>query len=93
MGQRRGGPLRTRRILAAQLDGSQQRLKGMRINKASPEVFEQQRQRIASLRAEIADHEATHGAPPETGRSGGLWGDAGPARQGDDLYSSGSHAP
>ena len=65
----------------------------MRTNNVSPEVLEQQAQRIASLLAEIAEHDATHGAPPDANRNGGLWGDIGPARQGDDLYSSGSHTP
>jgi len=92
MGRRRGGPLRRRRVLAAQLDGSQQRLKGMRINNESAEVSEQQAQRIASLQAEIAEHDAVHGVPPDANCSGGLWGTTGPARQGNDLYSSGSES-
>ncbi|WP_395159876.1 hypothetical protein [Ilumatobacter sp.] len=90
MGRRRAGPVAKRRLIAAQLDGSQRRLEGMHRTSAESLAIEQQQQRIELLHAEMAEHDAVHGAPQNNTDGGGLWGTTGPARHGGDLYSSGS---
>jgi len=90
MGRRGVGPVARRRLIAAQLDGSQRRLEGMQRTSAPPIAIEQQQRRIESLHAEMAQHDAVHRAPLPDAGGGGLWGTTGPARHGDDLYSSGS---
>lgn len=90
MGRRRAGPVAKRRLIVAQLDGSQRRLDAMLLSGATSLAIEQQQQHIKSLAVELAEHDADSGSPRTDSGSGGLWGTTGPQRHGDDLYSSGS---